>query len=93
MKKPSPRTLLLGESIVARGTTKDVVCWMVADGWGQDGLVRSITICGYDASDRDVDRGQLFNSSIGTALPERFKCLKTTIHVHSGPVTNCPRDI
>jgi hypothetical protein len=47
-----PRAFLLGESIVTRRTTKDVV-WMVTDGLGQDGgLVRTITIRGYDASGR-----------------------------------------
>jgi hypothetical protein len=80
-----PRAFLLGESIVTRGTTKDVV-WMVTDGLGPDGgLVRTITIRGYDASDQDVDREQLLNN-ICTALPERLKSPKKdkAINVHSG---------
>lgn len=76
-----PRARQLGESIVARGTTKDVV-WMVTDGHHSDGLVRTITIRGYDASDEEVDREQLLNN-ICTALPEQLKSSKG-LKVHSG---------
>jgi hypothetical protein len=85
-----PRTLGLGHSFVANGTSEDVT-WMVTDcianedeylesGNSRPVLVRTITVRGYDASDENVDRELLLNR-ICTATPEK---LKNGVSVHGG---------
>ena len=89
-----PRTLGLGHSIVANGTTEDV-SWMVTDCIAkasdyqeeqQDDdddesmLVRTITLRGFDASDESIDRELLLNR-ICTASPET---LENGVLVHGG---------
>lgn len=87
-----PRTHQLGHSIVANGTTANVL-WMVTDsieyeesfkrGGKKDKepfLARTITIRGFDASDEGVDREELLND-ICTASPES---LGKGVLVHSG---------
>lgn len=89
-----PRTLGLGHSIVANGTTEDVN-WMVTDCVANENeyqesdndqstaepiLVRTIIIRGYDASDDSVDREDLLNR-ICTATPEP---LSNGVLVHGG---------
>ena len=86
-----PRTLGLGHSIVANGTSEDVT-WMVTDCIAnqdeyhesgdseQPALVRTIVIRGYDASDENVDREHLLNR-ICTATPE---ALSNGVLVHGG---------
>jgi hypothetical protein len=85
-----PRTHQLGHSIVANGTT-DNVLWMVTDsieyeesfkrnGKSEPFLARTITVRGFDASDEEVDREQLL-VDICTASPES---LGNGVAVHSG---------
>lgn len=77
------RTHNLGHSIVANGTTANVV-WMVTDSIGyqenftqkddlSEGpfLIRTIIIRGFDASDENVDREELL-VDVCTATPELF---------------------
>mmetsp|Transcript_10648 Transcript_10648/g.15668 ORF Transcript_10648/g.15668 Transcript_10648/m.15668 type:complete len:767 (+) Transcript_10648:84-2384(+) len=95
----SPAYHQVGHSLVANGTTNDVV-WMVTDSVSYDEakektdnikrpqLIRVITIRGFDASDENVDREELL-VNICTASPE---LLKERVLVHSG-LLNIARQI